>query len=65
MTYSNVVRGITKIGEWTGAPITLTASLDKAHLDGADSYAVIVQEGGRSAPAAILAAAKGPQPPSL
>jgi hypothetical protein len=65
LTYSNVVRGITKIGEWTGAPIVLTASLDKAHLDGADSYAVIVQEGGRSAPAAILAAAKGPQPPSL
>ncbi len=65
LTYSNVVRGITKVGEWTGAPIVLKASLDKAHLDGADSYAVIVQEGGRSAPSAILAAAKGPQPPSL
>jgi hypothetical protein len=65
LTYSNVVRGITKVGEWTGAPIVLKASLDQAHLDGADSYAVIVQEGGRGAPSAILAAARGPQPPSL
>lgn len=65
LTYSNVVRGITKIGEWTGASTVLKAGLDKAHLDGADSYAVIVQEGSRNAPSAILAAAKGPQPPSL
>lgn len=65
LTYSNVARGITKVGEWTGAPIVLKASLDQARLNGADSYAVIVQEGGRSAPSAILAAAKGPQPPSL
>jgi hypothetical protein len=65
LTYSNVVRGITKVGQWTGAPIELRASLDQARLDGADSYAVIVQEGERAAPSAILAAAKGPQPPSL
>ncbi|HLH49428.1 MAG TPA: DUF1223 domain-containing protein [Roseiarcus sp.] len=65
LTYSNVARAITKIGEWTGAPIVLKASLDQARLNGADSYAVIVQEGGRSAPSAILAAAKGPPPPSL
>jgi hypothetical protein len=60
LTYSNVVRGITKIGEWSGSPIVLQASIDQAHLDGADEYAVIVQEGGREAPSAILAAAKGP-----
>jgi hypothetical protein len=60
LTYSNVVRGITKVGEWSGAPTVMKASLDQARLDGADSYAVIVQQGGRAAPSAILAAAKGP-----
>ncbi len=65
LTYSNVVRAVTKIGEWNGSPTVLKASLDQAHVNGADSYAVIVQEGDRSAPSAILAAAKGPQPPSL
>jgi hypothetical protein len=60
LTYSNVVRGITKVGDWSGSPAVLKASLDQARLDGADSYAVIVQEGGRAAPAAILAAVKGP-----
>lgn len=65
LTYSNVVRGITKVGEWAGSPVVLKASIDQTRLGGADSYAVIVQEGGRGAPSAILAAAKGPQPPSL
>jgi hypothetical protein len=60
ITYSNVVRGMTKVGEWGGAPITLKANLAQARLDGADAYAVIVQEGDRAAPSAILAAAKGP-----
>jgi len=60
ITYSNVVRGMTKVGEWSGAPVTLRASLAQARLDGADAYAVIVQEGDRAAPSAILAAAKGP-----
>jgi hypothetical protein len=60
LTYSNVVRAITKIGDWNGAATSLQASLDQAHLDGADTYAVILQEGERTAPSAILAAAKGP-----
>jgi hypothetical protein len=60
VTYSNVVRGMTKVGDWMGAPIDLHASLDKARLDGADAYAVILQEGSRNAPSTILAAAKGP-----
>jgi hypothetical protein len=65
LTYSNVVRGIAKVGEWSGSPTVLKASLDQAHINGADSYAVIVQEGGHGSPSAIIAAAKGPQPPSL
>jgi hypothetical protein len=60
LTYFNVVRAMTKIGDWNGAAITLDADLSQAHLDGADSYAVIVQAGGRAQPSAILAAARGP-----
>jgi hypothetical protein len=60
VTYSNVVRGVTKVGDWSGAPIVLKASRDKARLNGADAYAVLLQEGGHTAPSMILAAAKGP-----
>jgi hypothetical protein len=60
LTYANVVRAMTKIGEWSGAPINLEADLSQAHLNGADSYAVIVQAGERASPSAILAAARGP-----
>ena len=60
LTYFNVVRAMTKIGDWNGLPVNLDADLAQAHLDGADSYAVIVQAGGRAQPSAILAAARGP-----
>ncbi len=60
LTYSNVVRAMTKIGDWNGAAVALQADLSQAHLDGADSYAVIVQAGARAQPSTILAAARGP-----
>lgn len=60
LTYANVVRAITKIGDWNGAPVALQADLSQAHLDGADSYAIIVQAGGRAQPSTILAAARAP-----
>jgi hypothetical protein len=60
LTYSNVVRAINKIGDWNGLPVTLQADAGQARLDGADSYAVILQAGARGRPAAILAAARGP-----
>jgi hypothetical protein len=60
LTYANVVRGMTKIGDWSGAPVNLEADLSQARLGNADSYAVIVQAGGRAQPSAILAAARGP-----
>ncbi|HLW91847.1 MAG TPA: DUF1223 domain-containing protein [Roseiarcus sp.] len=60
ITYSNVVRGITKVGEWSGAEMTLSANLAQARLDGADAYAVILQQGDHAAPSTILAAVKGP-----
>jgi hypothetical protein len=60
LTYSNVVRAMTKIGEWNGAAVELQADLSQAYLDDADSYAVIVQAGARTQPSTILAAARGP-----
>jgi hypothetical protein len=60
LTYSNVVRAMTKIGDWNGAAVDLQADLSQAYLDGADSYAVIVQAGARAQPSTILAAAHGP-----
>jgi hypothetical protein len=60
LTYSNVVRAMTKIGDWNGAAVDLQADLSLARLDGADSYAVIVQAGARAQPSMILAAARGP-----
>jgi hypothetical protein len=60
LTYANVVRAMTKIGDWNGAALNLEADLSQARLGNADSYAVIVQAGGRAQPSAILAAAHGP-----
>lgn len=60
LTYANVVRAMTKIGDWMGAPLNLETDASEAHMDGADCYAVILQAGGREQPSAILAAARGP-----
>jgi hypothetical protein len=60
LTYSNVVRAMTKIGDWNGVAVDLHADLSLARLGGADSYVVIVQAGARAQPSAILAAARGP-----
>jgi hypothetical protein len=60
LTYFNVVRAMTKIGDWSGAAMNLEADLAQTHVDGADFYAVILQAGGRAQPSAILAAARSP-----
>jgi hypothetical protein len=60
LTYANVVRAMTKIGDWNGAPVNLEADLSQAHVNGADSYAVIVQADELARPSTILAAARGP-----
>jgi hypothetical protein len=56
LTYSNVVRAIIKIGDWKGAKIDLTADTALTRVDGADSFAIIVQSGDRAQPGAMLAA---------
>jgi hypothetical protein len=43
VTYANVVRGITRIGEWTGETATLTVPLETVRRPQADAYVVIVQ----------------------
>ena len=55
LTYANVVRAIIKIGEWHGTKQILTADEALEHVDGADSFAIIVQTGRRSQPGAMLA----------
>lgn len=56
LTYANVVRAIIKIGEWDGHKLNLSADEALAHVDGADSFGVVLQTGGRAQPGAMLAA---------
>jgi hypothetical protein len=55
VTYTNVVRAMTKIGEWQGN----VATFDMPELKGDDEgYVVLLQQGTPTEPGAILAAAK-------
>ena len=56
LTYANVVRTILKIGEWHGEKTELSADAALAHVDGADSFAIVLQAGGREHPGPMLAA---------
>ena len=60
VTYANVVRGMTRVGFWSGAPAEVEVPLSVARPEGADSYVVLVQSGEESKPGRILGAAKGP-----
>jgi hypothetical protein len=55
VTYTNVVRAIDKIGDWTGQ--TVTFDVPGPAPDG-EGYVVLVQKGTMEKPGAILAAAK-------
>lgn len=59
VTYANVVRGIVKVGEWTGAATTMSVPLATAQLPNADSYVVLVQ--GDQPNRVILGAARSPR----
>jgi hypothetical protein len=55
VTYTNVVRAMNKIGDWTGGP----AHFDMLELKGdGEGYVVLLQSGSPETPALILAAAK-------
>jgi hypothetical protein len=62
VTYVNIVRGISDIGQWRGAAVRLVvpASAIAGEAGDADSFVVLVQHKDRHAQGAILAAAKAP-----
>ena len=65
VSYANVVRGMTRIGDWDGKEATLTAPLAATQAPEADSYVVLVQadQPGKYGmmPGAILGAARSPR----
>jgi hypothetical protein len=59
ITYTNVVRRWTKLGEWNGKAQTLSVPLKDLQNGGdIDSVAVVVQSGSSSAPKTMLGAAQ-------
>jgi hypothetical protein len=59
IVYANVVRGITRVGEWRGAALKLDVPLSDAMAD-ADGYVVLLQRADHDKPGPILGAAKSP-----
>jgi hypothetical protein len=57
VTYTNVVRRWTKLGEWTGKAQTFNVPLKDLQTGEIDSVAVVVQSGVASAPKLMLGAA--------
>lgn len=55
VTYTNVVRAVEKLGDWTGEPATFETSVSRQDDEG---YVVLLQRGAPEQPGAILAAAK-------
>ena len=56
VTYTNVVRDIRIVGDWTGAPVTQT--VPAAELKDYDGVVVLLQQGSPQKPGAILGAAR-------
>jgi len=57
LTYHNVVRGLVKLGDWTGAPASWSVPLEKIAREGVDGAVVYVQDGSRDRPGPMLGAA--------
>ena len=60
ITYANVVRGMVKLGKWSGSPARFEAPMSSARSGDAETYVVLVQAADDTKPGAILGAAKGP-----
>ena len=58
VTYTNVVRRWTKLGEWNGTAQSFNVPLKELQSGDIDSVAVVVQSGGASAPKLMLGAAQ-------
>jgi hypothetical protein len=59
ITYANVVRGLTRVGEWLGGSARFEVPLETAR-SGGDAYVVLLQSTDSARPGVILGAAKGP-----
>ena len=59
ITYTNVVRGVDKVGNWTGQPARYEIQEESLKTPDADSYVLLLQAGMPAKPGAILAASKG------
>ncbi len=61
VTYTNVVRSLDKIGEWSGVPTHF--AIDESNLisPNTDGWVLLLQGGSPGKPGPILAAAKGGQ----
>ncbi len=57
VTYHNVVRRWTKLGEWNGKDKTFTVPVSEVKVDGADEAVVMVQGGTRERPGVMLGTA--------
>jgi pentatricopeptide repeat protein len=57
VTYTNVVRGWIRLGEWTGAPATFKLMRRDLPATDADAFAVLVQSGTLEKPGVMLGAA--------
>ncbi len=60
VSYANVVRGMLKLGEWSGKPVRFEVPLDNVRTGEANAYVVLLQAVEDSKPGPILGAAKGP-----
>ena len=60
LIYTNVVRGLVRVGAWAGTPVRVQVPLEKARSPGADAYVVLLQASDQARPGRILGAAKGP-----
>ena len=58
ITYHNVVRRWSKLGEWTGKAESWSIPLADLKADGADAVAVILQDGNKSDPGPMRGAAR-------
>ncbi|MBE7246093.1 MAG: DUF1223 domain-containing protein [Actinomycetospora chiangmaiensis] len=59
-TYVNVVRGLQRLGAWTGQALRFDVPVLQAEMGDADSWVVLVQGAADGRPGRILGAAKGP-----
>lgn len=57
ITYHNVARRWRKLGDWNGRPISWTVAIKDLNTEGADSAAVILQDGSNEKPGPMLGAA--------